>query len=606
MVDLNRYYKARVDDYSGKVKHVLKNINLISILRLLTFVLGIALAIYLYRLSPWLTGITAILFCTCFILLVRIFVKLTEKRNFFRNIITVNNQELMRLAGDIRKFDPGIEFLQDNHPYASDLDIFGRGSIFQILNRTSTYQGKIKLADWLLSGADEKEILLRQTAAAELKEKTEWRHEFQAYGMDLAETGHEFEEIKTWLEEKSYFLNSLFYRSIIYILPSVTLALLGLSFFSVPFNFFLFLILIQLGINGINLQKINRQHRVMTKKFHLFSNYSKLFSLIEDEVFNSEKLAALKMNLISGNERTSKNIRSFARLIDNFDRRLNMIMGVVLNGLFLWDIHCIIRLEKWRNYHSEHIKGWLQAIAELDALISLGGFWFNNPDYTKPILTQGKFIFTSKEISHPLINKTERISNDLIIEKPGHVILITGSNMAGKSTFLRSIGVNMILGMAGAPVCARYLEFTPIHIFTNMRIGDSILEKESTFYAELRRLKKIIDHFKSGGKALVILDEIFKGTNSKDKHLGSEILLRQLISYDANVLVATHDLALCQLENDLSDHVENYYFEVYIDNGRFNFDYKLRKGICKTMNATELMKEIGITIDRNKSNNVSL
>jgi DNA mismatch repair ATPase MutS len=597
MVDLKLYYKARIDDYSGRVEHIQKNINLISILRLLTFVSGVALAIYLYRFSPWLTGITAILFCTCFIFLVRIFVKLTEKRNFFRNIITVNDQELMRLAGDIRKFDPGTEFLQDNHPYESDLDIFGHGSIFQILNRTSTYQGKIDLGEWLASGADEKEILLRQAAAAELKEKTEWRHKFQAYGMDLNETGQEIEEIKKWLEEKSYFLNSSFYGIIIYFLPSVTLTLLVLSFFSVPFNFFLFLIIIQLGINGINLQKINRQHRVMTRKYHLFSNYSKLFSLIEDEVFNSEKLAALKLNLISGNERTSKNIKSLARLIDNFDRRLNMIMGAVLNGLFLWDIHCIIRLEKWRNHHSEHIKGWLQAIAEFDALISFGGFWFNNPDYSTPILRQGEFIFKSKEISHPLINKAERISNDLFIEKPGHVILITGSNMAGKSTFLRSVGVNMILGMAGAPVCARYLEFTPIHIFTNMRIGDSILEKESTFYAELRKLKRIIDHFKSGGKALVILDEIFKGTNSKDKHLGSEILLRQLISYDANVLVATHDLDLCRLENDLPGNVENYHFEVFIENGQFKFDYIFHKGICKTMNAKELMKEIGISID---------
>jgi len=602
MVDLNQFYKKRVDDYSDQVTSIQKKINLISILRLLTFVSGITLAIYLYRVSPWLTGIIIIFFSTGFLFLVRIFVKLSNQRNFVRNIITVNKEELMRFTGNTREFDQGMEFLEDNHPYAADLDIFGRGSIFQILNRTSTNQGKIKLAGWLLSGADKKEILIRQEAVAELKEKTEWRHEFQAYGMDLNETGQEFEEIKNWLEEDPRFFNNFFYKTIIYLLPSITIILLILSVFLIPFNFFIFLVLIQFGIIGLNLRAINRQHRVMTKKFHLFASYSELFNLIENEDFNSTKLASLKKELISGNRKTSKNIKQFASLIDNFDRRLNMIVGVVMNGLFLWDIHCVIRLEEWRNVHRKHLLRWLQAIAEFDALISFGGYWFNNPDYTIPVLREGNFVFRSKQISHPLLNKTEMISNDFMIEEPGQVFLITGSNMAGKSTFLRSIGINMVLGMAGAPVCAKHLEFTPIHIFTSMRIGDSILYKESTFYAELKRLKNIIDHFNDGNKALVLLDEILKGTNSKDKHYGSEILIRQLISYGAAALVATHDLDLCRLENDLPDHVINYSFEVYIENGQFHFDYKLRKGICTTMNATELMKQMGITIENNNYN----
>ena len=596
MVDLNLYYKERIADYSTRIKNLQKRINLISALRMVVFVSGIALAIYLYRFSPWLTPITAVSFLTCFLLLVRIFLKLNEKKNFLRNIVNVNSQEYLRLTGDIREFDTGMEFLPDDHPYAADFDLFGRGSIFQILNRTTTYRGKKMLADWLLSGADEKEILFRQESVAELKEKTDWRHEFQARGMDITETGHEFEEIKNWLNEKSCFLNNLYYRVIIYIFPSLTIILLALSFFWIPVNFFFFLVILQFGIIGINFQKISRQHRVMTKKYHLFTKYSKLFSLIEEEDFRSEKLNSLKNKLISGNERTSKNIGTFARLIDNFDRRLNMIMGVILNGLFLWDIHCIIRLEKWRYLHRENMPGWLEVIDEFDALNSFGGFWFNNPDYTMPVLKEGQFLFNSKEVAHPLINKAERISNDLVIEKTGYVMLITGSNMAGKSTFLRSIGVNMMLGMAGAPVCASYFEFTPVHLFTNMRIGDSIQDKESTFYAELRKLKRIIDHFESGGKALVFLDEIFKGTNSKDKHLGSEILLRQLIGYNANVIVATHDLDLCKLENEFPGHVDNYYFDVYIENGQFYFDYILRKGICKTMNAMELMKQIGISI----------
>jgi DNA mismatch repair ATPase MutS len=243
---------------------------------------------------------------------------------------------------------------------------------------------------------------------------------------------------------------------------------------------------------------------------------------------------------------------------------------------------------------------WLGILAEFDALLSLGGFWFNNPDFTMPVLKPHEFVFRAEDISHPLLNKSGRIENGLSIEKSASVILITGSNMAGKSTFLRSVGVNIVLGMAGGPVCAKHLEFTPIQVFTSMRIGDSILEGESTFYAELKRLKRIIEHFESGGKAVVLLDEIFKGTNSKDKHLGSEMLIRQLIRYNANVLVATHDLELCRLENELPGNVLNYYFDTYIEDGLFRFDYILRKGICKTMNAKELMKQIGISVNSDK------
>ena len=479
MDDLSLHYTRRVVEYSTQVIQIRKKINLISFLRLFVFVTGILLAIFTYRITPWLTAITAILFSSIFLILVRTFLKLSEHKNFLHNLITVNNEELMRLAGNIRDFDQGTEFLQSDHSNAADLDIFGHGSLFQIINRTSTNQGKIKLAGWLLSGTDENEIRSRQGATAELKEKTEWRHEFQAHGMNLQETGEELEEIKHWLEEKPDFINRSFYGYMIYLLPSITIVLLVLAFFIIPFNFFLFLVLIQFGITGINLRKINRQHRVMTKKYHLFSGYSRLFNLIEAEVFSSEKLLSLKNELFSENKRTSQKIRLFARLIDNFDRRLNMIVGVILNGLFLWDIHCVIRLEKWKNDHRKHLLRWLHVIAEYDALISFGGFWFNNPDYTVPVLKQGIFIFKSKQMSHPLLNKAEMIRNDLTIDEPGQVLLITGSNMAGKSTFLRSIGVNMILGMAGAPVCAEYLESGVLDCFITLFVEEIVGDGES-------------------------------------------------------------------------------------------------------------------------------
>jgi DNA mismatch repair ATPase MutS len=600
MVDLDRYYKQRIEDYSAKVRKIQKKINLISALRLACFLLGISTAIYVYRFDLWFTIIAIAVFSIIFLMLVRQSVISDEKKNFLINLGKVNSHELMRFEGKILGFDPGKEYLNNDHSYASDLDVFGQGSVFQLVNRTSTYLGKIRLAEWLSAGADEKEILQRQSSISELRDKTEWRHEFQAHGMDLSETGQEFDEIINWLNEKPVYLDNAFYRISIYLFPSVTLILLLLSFFLIPPNFFFFLVIIQLGITGINLRRINKQHNIVTKKDHLFSRYSRLLGLIEGETFSSLKAEQLKSSLTSSNEKTSEKIRSFARLVDNFDRRLNMIMGVVLNGLFLWDIHCVIRLEKWRQMNRKHLPEWLRILAEFDALLSMGGLWFNNPDFTLPVLKPDEFLFRAEGISHPLLNKSGRIENDLSIEKSASVILITGSNMAGKSTFLRSVGVNILLGMAGGPVCAKHLEFTPIPVFTSMRIGDSILEGESTFYAELKRLKKIIEHFESGGKAVVLLDEIFKGTNSKDKHLGSEMLIRQLIRYNATVLVATHDLELCRLENELPGNVLNYYFDTFIEDGLFRFDYILRKGICKTMNAKELMKQIGISVNSDK------
>jgi DNA mismatch repair ATPase MutS len=594
MVDLDRYYKQKIEDSLARVQKIQKKINLISALRLACFILGISLAIYVYRFDIWLTLIAVIVFSIIFLILVRESVISDEEKNYLNNLGKVYKNELMRFEGKILGFEPGQEFLNNDHPYISDLDIFGQGSVFQLIDRTSTYLGRIRLAKWLSAGADEKEILLRQSSISELRDKTEWRHTFQAHGMDLSETGQEFDEIRNWLNEKPYYLENGFYRVSVYLFPTATLILMILSFFLIPPNFFFLLVIIQLGITGINLRKINRQHNIVTKKYHLLSRYSRLLRLIEDETFSSLKAEQLKSSLITSNEKTSDKIGSFARLVDNFDRRLNMIMGVVLNGLFLWDIHCVIRLEKWRQVNRNHLPEWLRILAEFDALLSLGGFWFNNPDFTLPMMKKDDFVLKSEGISHPLLNRSGRIVNSLSIEKAASIILITGSNMAGKSTFLRSVGVNMVLGMAGGPVCAKHLEFTPIPVFTSMRIGDSIIDGESTFYAELKRLKRIIEHLESGSSAIVLLDEIFKGTNSKDKHLGSEMLIRQLIRYNANVLVATHDLELCRLENELPGNVLNYYFDTYIEDGLFRFDYILRKGICKTMNAKELMKQIGI------------
>jgi len=265
----------------------------------------------------------------------------------------------------------------------------------------------------------------------------------------------------------------------------------------------------------------------------------------------------------------------------------------------MWDLQCILRLEKWKSAYRDQLPVWLEVLGTYDALSSLACFSYNNPGYIFPLFTDKDFSLTACKLGHPLIPALERITNDFKLDRGNSFMLITGSNMSGKSTFLRTCGINLVLGMAGAPVCAENFEFTPSKIYTSMRVTDSLLSRESTFYAELKKLKRIITAFREKENAFVLLDEILKGTNSRDKHFGSEMLIRQLIDYRAAGMIATHDLELGRLEKELKAKIKNYSFEVQIEDAQFIYDYKLKEGVAQTLNATELMRQMGISVNRN-------
>jgi DNA mismatch repair ATPase MutS len=272
-----------------------------------------------------------------------------------------------------------------------------------------------------------------------------------------------------------------------------------------------------------------------------------------------------------------------------------MIAWAFLNGIFLWDILQMLRLENWQKKNREKAGDWFDVIAETDALNSLANYYFNNDEYIFPEINDGEFSVKAVNLGHPLINKSQLVGNDVDIRK-GEFIIVTGANMAGKSTYLRTVGVNLVLAMAGAPVCAGSYIFRPIRLFTSIRTSDSLTDNESYFYAELKRLKRIIDEIKSGKEVFIILDEILKGTNSKDKHSGSEALLKQLIQYKATGIIATHDVALGILEKTFPENIKNLCFEVDITSDKLTFDYKLRPGVSRNMNATILMRQMGITV----------
>jgi DNA mismatch repair ATPase MutS len=391
-------------------------------------------------------------------------------------------------------------------------------------------------------------------------------------------------------------LGNRVYGILLILLPFLSISSLILCFWLIPWNIPVAFILIQLGILGWNLRRINHHHNQVSRKYDLLVKYADLFRLVEQEPFTADRLKTLQEEGLTNGRSVGQQLRSLARIVVDFDRRLNMIMGVILNGLLMWDLQCILRLERWKKNSARELPGWFAVLGEFEALSSLATYRFNFPESVFPVPVAEGPLIDAESLAHPLIPGEENIPNDILIDQFGQFLLITGSNMAGKSTFLRTVGVSLVLASAGAPVMARKMLFRPMEIYTSMRIRDSLSSRESTFYAELKRLRNIIHAHEQGRPCLILLDEILKGTNSRDKHFGSEMFIKQLIDLNSAGLIATHDLELSKLETEFPGHISNYCFEVQIEKEEFIYDYKLRSGVCKTMNATELMKKMGISI----------
>jgi len=597
MSDLRTYYTNRIENLK-EIQHKLRRqIGITSLFRLFAFILAIAVAAIVYRYGWIWTVISFVVFMSLFLFLVGKYSELISSKKYHAELIKINEEEVMRLDWNFTSFDKGEEFIEPDHPYTGDLDIYGDGSLFQYLNATCTSAGRKKLAGLLLAPPQADVIGLNQAAISELKEKIEWRQSVQARGRLIPEDGSELHDLKKWLETPVSIIFKPFMMAVIYGLPAITIVTIILSAFLIRYNIPVFLVLIQLGIIASYLAKINKEYAIVSRKNLILNKYRILLEKTENEHFTAQKLTDLQTLLLNPIPVSSK-LKKLTRLTGQFDWRLNMLMGIVLNAVLMWDLQCIRRLNNWKTEHGSQVSGWFDILAEFDALNSLGGYAYNNPAYATPGLSSSEKLLSGQEIGHPLIPMEERVDNDLEIDGWGQLTLVTGSNMAGKSTFLRTIGINLILAMTGAPVCATRFEFQPVEIYTSMRIGDSLRNRESTFYAELRRLKSIIDHYKKGSRALIFLDEILKGTNSKDKHYGSKMLIRQLIEYNAAGIIATHDLDLSKLEDEFPNNLQNYSFEVQIEGGQFTFDYKLKQGVCKTLNATELMKQMGISVGR--------
>ncbi len=582
-------YEKRKQQFSTTLSAKKIDINRISNLRLLAAAL-LLIAIY-FGFTYTAIFYATIPFLIAFVLLVQSHSRLFAEKIHLENLIRINTSEVAALQGDFAAFNAGKEFIDPHHPYTYDLDIFGEGSLFQCINRCNTIDGKRSLATILSYHLPNSEaILANQEAIRELTEKTDFRQDLQASGMEIDELANDRQELSAWLKVPAFIYGSRLNDILLRVLPALTvISLLGWIFFDLTKIVFILFVLVQWTIVGIYHQRISAFHEFISRKKGILQKYAHILKAMQPEDFESPRLKKLKAAAANADVK----IGALASLVSALNARLNPMTSMVVNSVLLYDMQCVYRLERWKQENSDNLHNWLDAICEAEVLASLSTFAFNNPDFIYPLIYP-ELTIEAEGLGHPLLASERCITNNISMGKENSILIVTGANMAGKSTFLRTMGVNLVLAQAGSPVFARTYKCPVIPIRSGMRTADSLKDHESYFYAELHRLKSIMDELRDGKPLFILLDEILKGTNSGDKQRGSIALVRQLLVNPCLALVATHDLALGDLEKEFPLQVRNFCFEATIENNQLTFDYTLKPGLAQTMNATFLMKKMGI------------
>lgn len=594
---ITEYYNNKIKEISDEKDILSGRLKLLAFIRLLFFLGGFALLFIFSKSDLWTSVIVFLVTFSAFLFFVLKYLKLEKLISESENLLKIYNNELETDSNLPNIFGNGIEFSDPFHPYSGDLDIFGKYSLFNRINRTITYEGQEILANWL--GFPEKlpeTILKRQAAIKELSGKSKFRDKFLSVFFNANSLSDENKGIQAWINNFPQILsNQKFLKYGLIVFSFILFLSLCISFvFEEILSGLFFLFILSFIINFRFKRKVDILHSHASRQSELFVKYADLMDLIEKEEFDTEILKEIRIS-ITGEEKFRAELLKIAQLIKNLDYRLNIFIGPVLNIFLFWDIQQCIRLEKWIERNHDKFHFWLDKIGTIDALLSLSIVRFNNPDWIFPALSSESEVYLeAHELAHPLINNC--IANDYSLSGNSRFDIVTGSNMAGKSTFLRTTGINLILGMSGSPVKAKSFDFTPLDVFTYMRISDSIELELSTFHAELERIKNILIYVANNKKCFLLLDELLRGTNTIDRQTGSIALLKQLVRNGASGIVATHDLNLPEMENIMPDNIKNYNFSIQSKDEDLFFDYKLNHGVCRTFNAALLMKKIGIEV----------
>ncbi|WP_010665109.1 MutS-related protein [Marinilabilia salmonicolor] len=591
-----QYYSARTKEYSAQLAKLARYFRFTAPARLLTFAGLIISALWFIKSKFDDTFIWLFLgFLVLFVLSVIWDLRLVRKQRTLKARFKVNENELKVLQHQFSEFDDGSDLTTTAPELSGDFDLFGAGSLFQYLNRCVTDQGRTLFAHELTKGErSSEEIRKRQESIAELSENPEFIEQFRALGLQTKLEKDEIRKLKEWLQSPPLKISVLKWAGRIWpFLFAVWITATALG--HIAPNLIFIPIILPLFIVGRKSKTIQQAHNLLGRSAQTLKKYAGLIQLVESQSFSTKLLRSLQRQLTIKNKTASRILKELFKLLERFDFRLNLIMGPLLNILFLFDFHILVSLEKWKATHKDNVPGWFEAISKLDAMTGFAVFAFNNRNKTSfPEVVDTPFTYEAKDLKHPLLPDAECVGNDISFSGQPKILIITGANMAGKSTFLRTLTVNLILGMSGAPVCAGKMQFSPCNIRSSINIRDSLARHESYFYAELQRLKAIINHVKTQPNTFVVLDEILRGTNSLDKHNGSYGLLEKLISLNAIVVIATHDLGIGELEKQYPGTAHNYCFEVELEEDQLAFDYKLKPGVSQKLNASFLMKKMGL------------
>ena len=564
--------------------------------------------------ETWL-GVAALV--VVFVALVVVHARVHAQKDKATAAMRFHERALARMSGKWRSLpSTGERWAVATHPYAGDLDVFGRASLFQRLDATSTRYGEEVLARWLSGdGAPAttaefvEAVRQRQGAVRDLAPRLTLREELAALGSLLDDQVEKPDPrpFVMWAGQSGSNAGGKrlpgALRIVALVVPLATIGtmvaggmgLVHRMLFLVPFA-------VSVAVLAALRARILPSLEAASSKESALSRYGGMLALLENEKLEAPLLVGLQKRLAESGASATREMASLSRIVGFVDARNNEVFRFFIGPALMWDLWCALALEAWRERAGKAAFGWFRALAELEALASIAGFAFENPDHAFPEILTDRAVFEAESLGHPLIDDDKRVSNDVTISGPGHALVVTGSNMSGKSTLLRAIGINAVLANAGGPVCAKALRLSRLEVATSMRVSDSLEEGTSRFYAELKKLKLVLDLARTVKKdpeertLLFLLDEILHGTNTRERLIGARAILMELLALGAMGAVSTHDLGLGDLENERPDHVRNVHFQEQVEGDVMSFDYLLRKGVVQSSNALRLMKIVGLDV----------
>lgn len=587
------YYSNKIETnmvFLNKLKYRLKFLPYLKLLFFISGVLFIIIPFY----SSWDKPICFTL--SFLIFLFYVFLNLKDiaylnKVNHYKTLNKVYANELSFINRDYTPFYNGDRFIDKNHEYSYDLDIFGEKSIFHMLNRTVTYEASEVLARKMCTIPDSKEeILLKQAALSELSDKADFRHLFIAICNGFHRNKNDYSALLNSKTNNALLISkhtkTLMQTSIIILFSTLPFAYFELMSWFVPSALFV----LNLVYTMFYMKTLNKHGVEVGYLYKNLDRYSQLLRLVNNEIFDEKENNVFKVKLFGVNN-SFEAMKNLSSILEKFDQRNNVFALILLNGFMLRDLFLLRSFYIWKDKYLEHIQEWINTLAEIEACVSQATYMFNQPEYTQPkIIENANTLIDASDLGHPFIPNEKCITNDFCLTK-NNFFIITGANMSGKSTFLRTVGVNYILAVNGMTVCAKKFNFSLFHLFSSMRNTDDLSSGISYFNAELLRIEQLIKFCKSHAHTLIILDEILKGTNSKDKLNGSILFLKQISKIPVTGIVATHDLELAKLEDAYPEIYQNYCFEISLSD-TVHYAYKIERGVSKNLNATFLLQKI--------------